>query len=44
MRDLFVENDGMDELRGEVHLWCLTRDVVAREPPVVKDHVSGVPA
>jgi len=25
MRDLFVENDGMDDLRGEVHLWCLKR-------------------
>lgn len=25
MRDLFVENDGMDGLRGEVHLWCLKR-------------------
>ncbi|CAN0554791.1 unnamed protein product [Ectocarpus sp. 12 AP-2014] len=25
MRDLFVENDGLDGLRGEVHLWCLTR-------------------
>ncbi|CAN0052990.1 unnamed protein product [Ectocarpus fasciculatus] len=25
MRDLFVENDGLDDLRGEVHLWCLKR-------------------
>ncbi|CAM9360691.1 unnamed protein product, partial [Scytosiphon promiscuus] len=25
MRDLFVENDGLDDLRGEVHLWCLGR-------------------
>ncbi|CAM9563775.1 unnamed protein product, partial [Hapterophycus canaliculatus] len=25
MRDLFVENDGLDDLRGEVHLWSLTR-------------------
>lgn len=25
MRDLFVEDDGLDELRGEVHLWRLTR-------------------
>ncbi|CBJ30478.1 conserved unknown protein [Ectocarpus siliculosus] len=25
MRDLFVENDGLDDLRGQVHLWCLKR-------------------
>eukprot|EP00752_Nemacystus_decipiens_P016803 g15037.t2 len=32
MRDLFVENDGMDDLRGEVHLWCLKRRLTPPEP------------
>lgn len=25
MQDLFVENDGLDALRNEVHLWRLNR-------------------
>eukprot|EP00903_Cladosiphon_okamuranus_P011357 g10705.t1 len=32
MRDLFVENDGLDGLRGEVHLWCLKRRLTPPEP------------
>lgn len=31
-QDLFVENDGKDELRGAVHLWRLTRYLPTREP------------
>lgn len=31
MRDLFIENDGMDDLRGEVHLWCLKRRLTPPE-------------